>query len=410
MSVAVLVVASKQLLPLVVQFQDGVYFEVRPLLPHIYANNFDLFPFHSSSIGCHGAVPSDGNLDVELTAFDVVFSPFFVQHGLHGVDRLLVCVPRLRSVLLAHASRLGLVDVLRRYCPEHCTYFQRATLMEQAATFGHLAAVEFLIANGHPLCLLDVPAAQGHLDIVQRLHHTEEVFCTPKAMDMAAKCGHLSVVTFLHIHRAEGCTVAALDEAAKAGHDQIVRFLLANRNEGCSQTLIDDVATAGHFAVLRILHDAGMVCTASAMDRAAGNGHLEIVRFLHDHRQEGCTTSAMDMAAENGFLEVVQFLHTSRREGCTTYAMDRAAKNGFLEVVQFLHTNRSEGCTTDAVDWAARNNRCDVVLYLCANRLEGFTQRAVADAHTMRHVTMGAVLATHHQSLNRPTTQRISWV
>ncbi|ETV97042.1 hypothetical protein H310_09871 [Aphanomyces invadans] len=400
-----IVVASAELLPQIVQFQEGVYFEVHTLIPRMYANNFDLFPFQVSYVGCH-AVPSDGKFDRVLSAFDSIFSPFYGQYGVVGVDRLLKCAPKLSCIVLAHAARSGRMDLLRQYPQVNRDLFQRVSLVEQAARFGHLTAVDYLLGNGHPPCVLDVPAAHGHFAIVQRLHHTTRAFCTPNAMDMAAKNGHLNIVEFLHTYRTEGCTVAALDDAAKAGHVAIVRFLLVNRTEGGSAYLPDDVAAAGHLGVLHMLHDAGMRCTSDAMDRAAGHGHFDLVVCLHE--LDGCSSRAMDLAAENGFMNVVEFLHNTRHEGCTTYAMDRAAKNGFLDVVRFLHTSRDEGCTTNAVDWAARNNQVEVVLFLCTHRHEGFTHRAVVDAQTMGHAAVTSILM-QHSHLNTTTTMSCSF-
>ncbi|KAF0720019.1 Aste57867_627 [Aphanomyces stellatus] len=422
------VLVSRELLPLILQFQRGVFHEVRPLVPHIYANNFDFFPFTQVKyVGCH-SVQAEGKLEADLSLFDGVFAPFVTQCGLRGVDRLLECFPSMLSICLADAARFGRLDLLQRLPPGVHLFQRRPTLMELAASNGHGTIVTFLLSQGYPICNVDVPAAAGHLAILETLHATAHAFgttramdqaaahghlhvvaflhahreegCTAAAMDVAAAQGHLPIVSFLHSRRQEGCTVAAVDGAATAGHIRVVEFLLANRHEGGSADLMDRVAVAGHVAIMAMLAQHGMTWSTQAMDAAARHGFLHVIQFLHDQQNGGgCTTHAMDAAAEYGFLEVVQFLHTHRHEGCTTYAMDRAAKNGFLEVVQFLHEHRTEGCTTNAIDWAARNGQADVVAFLCAHREEGFTDRANVDARTMGHAEIGRLLETHWSKL-----------
>ncbi|EGZ19130.1 hypothetical protein PHYSODRAFT_354169 [Phytophthora sojae] len=108
-------------------------------------------------------------------------------------------------------------------------------------------------------------------------------------MDLASRNGHLEVVQWLHHNRLEGCTTEAMDGAASGGHLDIVKWL-------------HDHTSAG--------------CTTNAMDGAASSGHLDVVRWLHEHRSEGCTTRAMDGAAACGALDVVKWLNQGLHDRC----------------------------------------------------------------------------------------------
>lgn len=189
-----------------------------------------------------------------------------------------------------------------------------------------------------PQCF-DAAAAHGHLSIVKRLLDRDQL-CTEMAMDRAARNGHMEVVQWLHHNRSEGCTTDAMNGAAEFGHLGIVQWLHENRTEGC---------------------------TVRAIDYAANQGHLHVVQWLHENRTEGCTTLAMDIAARNGLLEVIKWLHENRTEGCSTQAMDEAAKGGHLEILQWLHANRLEGYSDHVLDHAYTYDHLDVCRWLHEN-------------------------------------------
>ncbi|KAE8879284.1 hypothetical protein PF010_g8581 [Phytophthora fragariae] len=144
--------------------------------------------------------------------------------------------------------------------------------------------------------------------------------CTTKAMDLAARNGHLKMVQWLHHNRSEGCTTDAMDGAASGGHLEIVKWLHENRREGC---------------------------TTGAMDGAAGSGHLDVVKWLHENRSEGCTTAGMDGAGQNGHLRVLRWLHESCGVDFTAAAMDFAAQAGNFEAVLILHGIAQKGLLSE---------------------------------------------------------------
>ncbi|ETL30661.1 hypothetical protein L916_16405 [Phytophthora nicotianae] len=79
---------------------------------------------------------------------------------------------------------------------------------------------------------MDGAAQNGHLSVVQYLHHNRAEGCTTAAMDQAAAHGYLDVVKWLHQYRTEDCTRAAMDGAALPGHLEVVQWLHENRAEG----------------------------------------------------------------------------------------------------------------------------------------------------------------------------------
>ncbi|RHY29163.1 hypothetical protein DYB32_005374, partial [Aphanomyces invadans] len=244
----------------IVQFQEGVYFEVHTLIPRMYANNFDLFPFQVSYVGCH-AVPSDGKFD------------------------------------------------------RGCT----VAALDDAAKAGHVAIVRFLLVNrteGGSAYLPDDVAAAGHLGVLHMLHDAG-MRCTSDAMDRAAGHGHFDLVVCLH--ELDGCSSRAMDLAAENGFMNVVEFLHNTRHEGCTTYAMDRAAKNGFLDVVRFLHtsrDEG--CTTNAVDWAARNNQVEVVLFLCTHRHEGFTHRAVVDAQTMGHAAVTSILMQHSHLNTTT--------------------------------------------------------------------------------------------
>ncbi|RHY60474.1 hypothetical protein DYB30_003024 [Aphanomyces astaci] len=236
------------------------------------------------------------------------------------------------SLAMDVAAQYGHLEVVR-FLHDHRTEGCSVWAMNGAAENGHLEVVTFLHTHRAESSLewaLEYAAADGRLAVAMYLSEAlgTDDECSTRAMDGAARNGHLAMVQYLHHKRHDGCTTGAMDWAAGYGHLEVVQWLHANRREGC---------------------------TTSAMDMASAKGHLEVVQWLHEHRSEGCTTSAMDDAAANGHLEIVQWLDKHRREGATEWALTWAAERGHLEVVTFLVTHRHEGHVADALAMATNS-------------------------------------------------------
>ncbi|KAJ8520437.1 hypothetical protein ON010_g17947 [Phytophthora cinnamomi] len=241
--------------------------------------------------------------------------------------------------------------------------------------------------------VVDVAAANGHLEIVQYLLQVDnEAFTYPEDVHPhkrrrtqkfpITKADDPPLVTSPSGERAKTrCTTAAMDGAAAGGHLVVVRWLHENRTEGCTTAAMDLAAENGNLEVVQWLHNnRSEGCTTDAMDNAARGGHLDVIKWLHAHRSEGCTAFAMDNAAAAGPLDVVTWLHENRSEGCTAAAMDGAAAYGKLDIVKWLHRNRSEGCSERAMNGAAHGGHLSVLRWLFENRSESFTAQAMDNA------------------------------
>jgi hypothetical protein len=251
--------------------------------------------------------------------------------------------------------------------------------------FLHLHSLGY-VSESHWKRFFNKACGQGDLNFIKHLHSTPPFStygCTDQALHNAASNGHLSVVEFLHHNRTEGCTTSTLNVTASHGYLDIVKFLSTNRLGGGSSRGVNDAAGKGYLDIVKYLHvnrSHDMKPTSEAMDAACMDGHLEVVKYLMGVVKASCSSYAMDSAASNGFLEIVKCLHSKKKVECTEAAMDGAAGNGHLDVVEFLHTNRKEGCTMEAMDGACANGHLEVVEYLHKNRREGCTQRALDEA------------------------------
>ncbi|CAI5742557.1 unnamed protein product [Hyaloperonospora brassicae] len=307
--------------------------------------------------------------------------------------------PRLVDFVAAMGKIEELKILLDRGDEETVVARCTSNAMDEAATNGHLAIVQYLHCHRTEGCTvkaMDGAARNGHLEVVQFLHTQRTEGCTVAAMNGAAHNGHLDVVQYLHSHRSEGCSAAAMDGAAARGFLDVVRFLHESRNEGCTTKAMDGAAQSGHLEIVEYLHTKRKDgCTTDAMDGAALVGGLPIVTFLHENRKEGCTTRAIDGAAWRGHLDVVKFLVAKRSEGCTFKAIDYACQNGYLEIVRVLHEQGRALCSTAAMDTAASGGHAEIVQYLHENRVEGCTKDAMTNAAINGHSKVVLFLCKH---------------
>jgi hypothetical protein len=82
---------------------------------------------------------------------------------------------------------------------------------------------EFNEPNNRNYTLMDAAASYGHLEIVRWLHSNSNEGCTHMAMDLAAGDGHLEVVKWLQHNRREGSTEWAMVLAARNGHLDVLK-------------------------------------------------------------------------------------------------------------------------------------------------------------------------------------------
>ncbi|GAM19137.1 hypothetical protein SAMD00019534_023120 [Acytostelium subglobosum LB1] len=220
------------------------------------------------------------------------------------------------------AASNGHLDVIK-YLMEHCQHVKPTSYaMEQAVRGGHYDTMRYLFETAGfkdsklPKNIMDVAAANGHLDIVSFLDlNHKSIGATPAAVDNAASNGHLVVVKYLTQNRTEGWTAKAVENACAEGYLDIVHHLVRLRPDL-----------------------GGPLC----MVRAVENGHLEVVKLL--------------MA--NGYLTKCKYQY---------YLVDLAVKHGRFELTKFLFENTTGEISQSCINWAVQFNHADILDYLIIN-------------------------------------------
>ncbi|KAF0718055.1 Aste57867_1933 [Aphanomyces stellatus] len=367
---ALQVLLSEVLLGLVVDYQDGLYMDMRPLLKLRLRINW--WSYDDQDIDA--VFPSSmALLHAEL---DPWHDAFYITH-------------RLR--LLLHSP--------------HCRTLRLIVAME-AAFFGRLSVLQDMALGddlvGLTCPLLDIAAFGGHMDVLRFLHDCGHGGCSVKAMDWAAMHGDIAIVAFLGAHRTEGCSDHALHYAAIAGNIPLATLL--RQFHGSLSWLPGtpvDVIRRGHMEMALWMDDREATWSTQCMDMAAFHGHLELLEWLHTNpRSAGCTTSAMNLAARAGHVQVLEWLHVHRTEGCTVNAMDWAASQGHRPVLEWLHVHRTEGCSTAAVALAFDHGHHEIAAWLWDHRIEVRRPTAAVRAAAKGNVALLAWLHAHQQQSN----------
>ncbi|RHY95279.1 hypothetical protein DYB26_004197 [Aphanomyces astaci] len=343
------VLTNRELVQSILEFQTGVFYQVRPFIQSHNRLLETLHPLaHHAKALTTPAVPDMARLQLHSE----------LRHAATYVSL------RQSTLLLEAVGLFGQSFLSRIYRCRPCLV--DSTVLALAIESGNRKVVAFFhdhVVKSTPdvfkiVGAMNIAAGHGQLDILRYLHEQrpDESGSTTSAMDAAAANGHFTVLKWLHVHRAEGCTFHAMDRAAQQGSLAIVQWLHENRTEGCSTAAIDGAARAGHVDVVQWLtRHRTEGCTSAALDGAAQSGHLAMVQWLHNNRAEGCTTHAMDRACESGHLNVVTFLGDHRREGWTPYAMASAVRNGHVDVVRYLHEVKGVPCPLVEVHMAKCN-------------------------------------------------------
>ena len=250
---------------------------------------------------------------------------------------------------------------------------------------------------------MDSTAGEGHLDIVQWLHHNRTEGCTIAAMDNAAGEGHLDIVQWLHHNRTEGCTIVAIDNAAYEDLE-IVMWLYHNVSKNYSSKAIDG-AVCHNIDLLKLLYDNGNEeqrnFTVDAFINILENDveedkRIEIVKFLLDAQRDHYIqnmTIAVDIACSKGYLDIVKLFY-SEHSRCSVYGMDCAAAHNHFKVVKFLHRNSAE-CSYQAIDCAMMNGLLPIVKFLYINQRISYTKKGLEGALNKGHLNIIKWLRKH---------------
>ncbi len=190
------------------------------------------------------------------------------------------------------------------------------TALHTAATYGHLAVVQYLVEQGASInaqgtngeTALMWAALNGHLEIVEYLvgqgaSLTATTTRGQTSKDLASGDDHTAVVTYLESPQTARASLTAQDIYTAAA------FV--------------DSAKAGNLEVVKLFVQAGMDVNArhtanrdnTALMQAAMRGHLEVVQYLVGQGASLTATNnngktPKDLASENGHTAVVTYLES----------------------------------------------------------------------------------------------------
>ncbi|OQR88814.1 hypothetical protein ACHHYP_06620 [Achlya hypogyna] len=301
MPITAAVLLTRDLLALVVAYQDGISEET--------------------------AAPRDMLRSIDLSPLG--------ELARQGAPSVLAYCAACKSVFQSVHDRLQGTDVFMRLRPSmRLTYYALVHGRVDMLHSANLASFRPHYDAKSPLWIL--PAFFGHIDVLEYLFKLDTVPFDLRTVWVAAGSGQLGVVRYLY---GKGYSLhGVLHAACVNGHLDVAKF--AESHERCEDLLVGTILLAaanGHVSTLSFLHDQGYDgFTAATAEAAARAGHLEVLRFLHTHRNEGCTPDALCAAASRGFLDVVVFLDEHYPLHSFDKAVQDAAKNGHGPVVTYL--------------------------------------------------------------------------
>jgi hypothetical protein len=132
--------------------------------------------------------------------------------------------------------------------------------------------------------LLTVALRLGNLDVVEHLYHYDQswTWSTELYCD-AAEYGHLHIIEWVIKHTDmldEVCNAAAL-----GGHLHILRWL-DSKGYKINKNICEDAAISGSIEVLKWLREKGFQWDELTFANAVNTDHFELIKWLH---AEGCS-------------------------------------------------------------------------------------------------------------------------
>ncbi|GAB9471377.1 hypothetical protein Gpo141_00008592 [Globisporangium polare] len=328
---------------------------------------------------------------------------FFIENNIRVDERSLVID------VAAMSGHLEIIKYLHEKRPQGCP----GRALGEAAAYGHLEIVKFLYQHrtkGREQEAFSRAVQNGHLEVVRFLHEQsalerplatgDEVVATGSddvetvpldasclLIDVAAANGHLEVVKYLHENYSHECSHRAMSDAAANGHLDVVEFLHENRTEGCAPDTLDCAARKNHLEVVKFLREVySLECSASAFDDVVANCSLALVKELISQRQnEGCSAEVIMRALTNGRSNVVRFLIGFPIQGDVVALLTCAASHSTVRLVRQFHSRLQEGESAyEAIKGAVSRedySRYDIIRFLCQNQEReavSFLKQAVA--------------------------------
>ncbi|KAF0699449.1 Aste57867_9991 [Aphanomyces stellatus] len=254
------VVQASELWAKIQAFHEGWPQDLVPFL-NLAKPRYSVRPFQDDSL------IEDSPIDGKVAHNHSILSPWLAVHGTTGLSRLFSWLQRMVEIVLVDAVAHGNLAVLAYLHASFDLLSFDDRLLDLAAHFGRLEALQYLNQVGHP-------------------------GCTKMAIDEAALFGHLGVIEWLCLYRDEGFSVGALLGACRNGHVDVLDWL--HHQDGCMHRI------ASGFQLY--------LC------EAAGKGHLDVVLWFRLHRPH----DSMPLAA------VIESYAASNQDGLAAALMDES--------------------------------------------------------------------------------------
>ncbi|KAF0689646.1 Aste57867_18919 [Aphanomyces stellatus] len=412
------VLVSKELLPLLGRFQDGLH--------------FDILPFRVLT-ATHSRLKPSSFDPLVMDTIQGLVRPWLAQHGHTRLKHMCASSIVRRHVMLlfgAYNDDVDLLCALAALAPLNlfgptCQY--ALPLVELAVVGGAVAAIEYLVALDYPYSpslALKLAVTHGHLALVPYMAHLCQQHI-PHAMYMAAplklavKDDNVDMLRCL----LPCCTTRMLSEAVRVAIEvdatQCLRVLILADTKALPIVQLYSRASDGHSDLLdrlmEIVQDHIPQCIreliAPSLSGAIHGDQFALVhRLLELTPNDDVIQPAHLMYAVTRNCVAVVHLFCERRgqwRRSATVTWERelpalalgAARHGQLAMVQCLITNDDQ----EAIDWrmilyeAARVRAAPIVKWLVASQ-------PVVDVQTLHH-TLCQATAVSHSHLKRPTLE-----
>ncbi|GLE00589.1 hypothetical protein PINS_up009346 [Pythium insidiosum] len=249
--------------------------------------------------------------------------------------------------------------------------FWPRSVMHDAAVEGNLKLLQWVHEHTNEPCrsyTLTHTLRAGHWDVADwllqhRPDSTQEVPC--EAINIAAAAGRLDIIQRLRACNPEPWPSRVLDTAATSGHLEVVKFLKPHFTEEDASNAMAMAAANGQLDVVQWLHEVGSPRSSEAMLRAVQGRHVNVVEFLWETRDAeldaaSCPTMiglnrARLVAVAGGSCKILRLMIERAHLTFPAFALARAAAHGQLDVIKLLLASRPREDVVEAFRCSAKH-------------------------------------------------------
>ncbi len=310
------------------------------------------------------------------------------------------------------AAKKGYLDIVRYFITTQAESVRATddlgqTPLHQAASYGRLAVVEYLVHKGakldHKDKLGNTPlyqaASNGHLMtlhfLIERLIKQGAELAVKQSIftDLlitAAFHGHLAMVKYL-IRKIEKDSPLESDvaylplyNAIVNGHLNIVQYLVEEKKIDVHSTIpdwafLEQAALNGHLRIVKYLLSQGAKLQAKNkfdlgfLNAIALHGHFQVIEYLS--KEKHVLLPSLGFAAEKGYLGLVHYCVEEKNQLIDAQDINgrtplhKAVISAHLDIVQYLVAQGADWRAMDKqsktpLDEAIENNYLEIVQYL----------------------------------------------